>query len=185
MLGLSAVEAAELLWLMSMLILHPVVCLVQAASGSRFLAPVQPNPLDIAKAQDMSAAAQLKQVDAQTQAARAQNEADANATAQFNAQLSAYDAATQRAGYVLERTSSLTAFAFSPDGQFLFLTVGDRQRFTPAQDPDQPVGKILRLTLDGKPAPAGFNPRDLPPGAVKRMEMFREGDRTIMDLKTN
>src|SRR4051812_34723290 len=45
------------------------------------------------------------------------------------------------------------AVAFSPDGQFLFLTVGDRQRFTPAQDPDQPVGKILRLTLDGKPAP--------------------------------
>ena len=43
--------------------------------------------------------------------------------------------------------------AFSPDGQSLFLTVGDRQRFTPAQDPDQPVGKILRLTLDGKPAP--------------------------------
>src|SRR5579871_2422954 len=27
--------------------------------------------------------------------------------------------------------------AFSPDGQYLFLTVGDRQRFTPAQDPDQ------------------------------------------------
>src|SRR6478752_3623946 len=43
--------------------------------------------------------------------------------------------------------------AFSPDGQFLFLTVGDRQRFTPAQDPDEPEGKILRLTLDGKPAP--------------------------------
>ena len=43
--------------------------------------------------------------------------------------------------------------AFSPDGEYLFLTVGDRQRMTPAQDPDQPVGKILRLTLDGKPAP--------------------------------
>lgn len=43
--------------------------------------------------------------------------------------------------------------AFSPDGKYLFLTVGDRQRFTPAQDPDQPVGRILRLTLDGKPAP--------------------------------
>jgi len=43
--------------------------------------------------------------------------------------------------------------AFSPDGKYLFLTVGDRQRFTPAQDPDQPEGKILRLTLDGKPAP--------------------------------
>jgi glucose/arabinose dehydrogenase len=45
------------------------------------------------------------------------------------------------------------AIAFSPDGQFLFLTVGDRQRMTPAQDPDQELGKILRLTLDGKPAP--------------------------------
>src|SRR4051794_26905583 len=26
--------------------------------------------------------------------------------------------------------------AFSPDGQYLFLTVGERQRMTPAQDPD-------------------------------------------------
>jgi glucose/arabinose dehydrogenase len=43
--------------------------------------------------------------------------------------------------------------AFSPDGKYLFLTVGDRQRMTPAQDPDQELGKILRLTLDGKPAP--------------------------------
>src|SRR4029450_10609649 len=39
------------------------------------------------------------------------------------------------------------AVAFSPDGQYLFLTVGDRQRFTPAQDPAPPVGKVLRLTL--------------------------------------
>ena len=43
--------------------------------------------------------------------------------------------------------------AFSPDGQYLFLTVGDRQRMTPAQDLNTEVGKILRLTLDGKPAP--------------------------------
>ncbi len=43
--------------------------------------------------------------------------------------------------------------AFSPDGQYLFLAVGDRQRMTPAQDPNQALGKILRLTLDGKPAP--------------------------------
>jgi glucose/arabinose dehydrogenase len=47
--------------------------------------------------------------------------------------------------------------AFSPDGQYLFLAVGDRQRMTPAQDPDQPLGKILRLTLDGKPAPGNPN----------------------------
>ncbi len=43
--------------------------------------------------------------------------------------------------------------AFSPDGHYLFLSVGERQRMTPAQDPNQPLGKILRLTLDGKPAP--------------------------------
>jgi glucose/arabinose dehydrogenase len=45
------------------------------------------------------------------------------------------------------------AVAFSPDGKYLFLSSGDRQRMTPAQDPNQPIGKILRLTLDGKPAP--------------------------------
>ena len=50
--------------------------------------------------------------------------------------------------------------AFSPDGKYLFLTSGDRQRMTPAQDPNSPLGKILRLTLDGKPAPGN-------PGAGK------------------
>ena len=54
--------------------------------------------------------------------------------------------------------------AFSPDGKLLFLTVGDRQRMTPAQDPSQPVGKILRLTLDGKPAPG--NPMEGKAGAA-------------------
>jgi aldose sugar dehydrogenase len=43
--------------------------------------------------------------------------------------------------------------AFSPDGKLLYLSSGERQRMTPAQDPNQPLGKILRLTLDGKPAP--------------------------------
>ena len=43
--------------------------------------------------------------------------------------------------------------AFAPDGRSLFLTVGERQRMTPAQDPDQPLGKILHLTLNGAPAP--------------------------------
>ena len=56
--------------------------------------------------------------------------------------------------------------AFSPDGQYLFLTVGERQRMTPAQDPDQALGKILRLTLDGKPAPG--NPMAGKTGAATR-----------------
>ena len=58
------------------------------------------------------------------------------------------------------------AIAFSPDGQYLFLSVGDRQRFTPAQDPNTEVGKILRLTLDGKPAPG--NPMAGKIGAATR-----------------
>ena len=49
------------------------------------------------------------------------------------------------------------AIAFSPDSRYLFLTVGDRQRMTPAQDPNSALGKILRLTLDGKPAPGNPN----------------------------
>jgi glucose/arabinose dehydrogenase len=47
--------------------------------------------------------------------------------------------------------------AFSTDGRYLFLTVGERQRMTPAQNPDSALGKILRLTLDGKPAPGNPN----------------------------
>ncbi|GAA3702881.1 PQQ-dependent sugar dehydrogenase [Sphingomonas cynarae] len=54
--------------------------------------------------------------------------------------------------------------AFSPDGKYLFFTNGERQKFTPAQDPKATLGKVLRLTLDGKPAPGnplaarGFRP---------------------------
>lgn len=43
--------------------------------------------------------------------------------------------------------------AFSPDGQYLFFTNGERQKFTPAQDPKVTLGKVLRLTPEGKPAP--------------------------------
>jgi glucose/arabinose dehydrogenase len=42
--------------------------------------------------------------------------------------------------------------AFAPDGKSLFLTSGERQRFTPAQDPNQALGKIVHLNLDGSPA---------------------------------
>lgn len=43
--------------------------------------------------------------------------------------------------------------AFAPDGKSIFLSSGERQRFTPAQDRSEPLGKILHLTLDGKPSP--------------------------------
>jgi glucose/arabinose dehydrogenase len=53
--------------------------------------------------------------------------------------------------------------AFSPDGH-LFFTNGERQAFTPAQDPKVTLGKVLRLDSDGKPAAGnplaaqGFHP---------------------------
>jgi glucose/arabinose dehydrogenase len=41
--------------------------------------------------------------------------------------------------------------AFAPDGH-LFFTNGERQKFTPAQDPKVTLGKVLRLNDDGTPA---------------------------------
>lgn len=43
--------------------------------------------------------------------------------------------------------------AFSPDGEYLYVSSGDRQEMDPAQDLDSGLGKILRLTPDGDPAP--------------------------------
>ena len=42
--------------------------------------------------------------------------------------------------------------AFGPDG-FLYLSSGDRQKMTPAQDLAGNLGKVLRLTHEGAPAP--------------------------------
>ncbi|HET9428386.1 MAG TPA: PQQ-dependent sugar dehydrogenase [Allosphingosinicella sp.] len=39
--------------------------------------------------------------------------------------------------------------AFSPDGRHLFISSGERQEFTPAQDMAGNLGKILRLNSDG------------------------------------
>lgn len=66
--------------------------------------------------------------------------------------------------------------AFSPDG-FLFFTNGERQKFTPAQDPQATLGKVLRLTLDGKPAPGN-------PLAAKGFapEVWSYGHRNLLGL---
>ena len=42
---------------------------------------------------------------------------------------------------------------FTPDGQTLYLTSGERQKFTPAQDLSVNLGKVLRLNPDGSPKP--------------------------------
>jgi glucose/arabinose dehydrogenase len=39
--------------------------------------------------------------------------------------------------------------AFSPDGKFMFISSGERQKFDPAQDMNSNLGKIVRLNDDG------------------------------------
>src|SRR3546814_5360277 len=69
--------------------------------------------------------------------------------------------------------------AFSPDGKYLFLSSGERQRFSPAQDSEQLLGKILRLTLDGKAAPG--NPM-YDAGGVRAMTRSEEHTSELQSL---
>jgi len=58
-----------------------------------------------------------------------------------------------RAGPLVEGNGHYAGrIAFAPDGKYLFFTAGERQKFDPAQDPNATLGKVLRLTLDGKAA---------------------------------
>lgn len=68
--------------------------------------------------------------------------------------------------------------AFAPDGKSLFLTSGDRMRPETAQNTDLALGKVLHLTLDGKPAPG--NP-DAKAGGV-RAETWTTGHRNPYGL---
>ena len=69
--------------------------------------------------------------------------------------------------------------AFSPDGQYLFLSAGERQEGAPAQDLGTNLGKVLRLNLDGTPA-AGNPFADR--GGVSR-EIWSYGHRNLLGLK--
>lgn len=69
--------------------------------------------------------------------------------------------------------------AFSPDGQYLFLSSGDRQQGEPAQDLATNLGKVLRLNLDGTPA-AGNPFADQ--GGVSA-EIWSYGHRNLLGLQ--
>ena len=68
--------------------------------------------------------------------------------------------------------------AFAPGGQFLFISTGDRQQGSPAQDLSATVGKMIRINLDGTPA-AG-NPFASNPAA--RSEIWTLGHRNPLSL---
>ena len=69
--------------------------------------------------------------------------------------------------------------AFSPDGKYLFVASGERQKFTPAQDLTNNLGKVLRLNLDGTPA-AG-NPYAAKGGLSAQIWSY--GHRNILGLQ--
>ena len=68
--------------------------------------------------------------------------------------------------------------AFSPDGKYLFVASGERQKMQPAQDTAVNLGKIVRLNLDGTPA-AGNPLADK--GGVSA-EIWSWGHRNILGL---
>ncbi len=69
--------------------------------------------------------------------------------------------------------------AFSPDGQHLFLSSGDRQQQDPAQDRSNNLGAVLRLNLDGTPAAGNpFADEGSPTDQI-----WTYGQRNILGLK--
>ena len=68
--------------------------------------------------------------------------------------------------------------AFAPDGQSLFISSGERQQGTPAQDPAGTLGKIVRIALDGSAAPG--NP--FAGSATTRAEIWTLGHRNPYGL---
>lgn len=69
--------------------------------------------------------------------------------------------------------------AVSPDGKYLFVSSGDRQKMQPAQDTANNLGSIVRLNLDGTPA-AG-NPLSGQPG--KAQDVWTWGHRNVLGLQ--
>lgn len=67
---------------------------------------------------------------------------------------------------------------FSPDGKYLFIASGERQKFTPAQDLGTNLGKVIRLLPDGTPAPG--NPYADKPAPTNQIWSY--GHRNILGL---
>ena len=69
--------------------------------------------------------------------------------------------------------------AFDPDGEHMYVSSGDRQKLTPAQETSNTLGTIVRLTLDGEPAPG--NPLATDDGASP--EIWSWGHRNPLGLE--
>ncbi len=67
--------------------------------------------------------------------------------------------------------------AFSPDGQYLFIASGDRQKMEPAQDIENNLGSIVRLDPDG-----GIVSNPLVGGGEVTAQIWSYGHRNILGL---
>lgn len=68
--------------------------------------------------------------------------------------------------------------AFSPDGQYLFVSSGDRQKMAPAQDTANNLGSVVRLNLDGTPAAGNAFTGQ----AGKAQDIWSFGHRNVLGL---
>lgn len=68
--------------------------------------------------------------------------------------------------------------AVSPDGRYLYVSSGDRQKMEPAQDNTNTLGTVVRLNLDGTPAAGNpFADRPAPTNAI-----WSYGHRNVLGL---
>ncbi len=68
--------------------------------------------------------------------------------------------------------------AINPDGKYLFVASGERQKMDPAQDTSNNLGSIVRLNLDG--TPAADNAFSGQPG--KAQDIWSYGHRNVLGL---
>ncbi|MGN3973771.1 PQQ-dependent sugar dehydrogenase [Tsuneonella sp. SYSU-LHT278] len=68
--------------------------------------------------------------------------------------------------------------AIAPDGKTMFVASGDRQKMAPAQDTSNNLGSIVRLSLDGTPAPG--NP--FAGAAGKAQDIWSFGHRNTLGI---
>lgn len=73
--------------------------------------------------------------------------------------------------------------AFSPDGQYLFITSGERQKFDPAQDMSGNLGKVVRLKPDGSvPTDNPFADASKPDGGGVTAQIWSLGHRNLLGI---
>ncbi|WP_333605704.1 PQQ-dependent sugar dehydrogenase [Novosphingobium sp.] len=99
-------------------------------------------------------------------------------TAQMNCKVEDLKVIWRQVPKVTGRGHYSHRLAFSPDGRYLFVSSGERQKFTPAQDLRTNLGKIIRLLPDGAPAPG--NPFADKPSPTNQIWTY--GHRNVLGL---